>query len=88
MHLDPERSARQTPSAIDLNCAYIDPAGKIAPVIMNFRPLLQIQWPAHPRRAPVERLGGSARRSRVTLPGPDLPCAGSTEPSMGLKVTI
>jgi hypothetical protein len=28
--------------------------------------LLQIQWPAHPRRAPVERLGGSARRSRPT----------------------
>ena len=65
MHLDPERYAQQTPSAIDLNCAYIGPAGKIAPVLMKLRPLLQIQWPAlPPRRAPVERPGGSARRSR------------------------
>jgi hypothetical protein len=24
----------------------------------------------------------------VALPGPDLPCAGSTEPSMGMKVTF
>ena len=24
----------------------------------------------------------------VALPGPDLPCAGSTEPSMGMKVTV
>ncbi len=42
----------------------VSPAGEIAPVIMKLRPLLQIQWPAHPRRAPVERPGGSARRSR------------------------
>ena len=64
MHLDPERSERQTPSRICRHHEYIGPAGKIPPVIMKLRPLLQIQWPAHPRRAPVERLGGSARRSR------------------------
>ena len=35
-----------------------------SPAEVNFEAACQIQWPAHPRRAPVERLGGSARRSR------------------------
>ena len=41
MHLDPECSARQTPSRICRHHGYIGTAGKIAPVIMKLRPLLQ-----------------------------------------------
>ena len=63
MHLDPERSARQTPSRICRHHGYIDPAGKIAPVIMKLRPLLQIQWPA----PPPPRAGRTARRFGAPL---------------------
>ena len=41
MHLDPECSARQTPSRICRHHGYIGTAGKIKPVIMKLRPLLQ-----------------------------------------------
>ena len=63
MHLGPGRCARQTPSAIDPNCAYIATAGKIPPVIMKLRPLLQIQWPA----PPPARAGRTARRFGAPL---------------------
>jgi hypothetical protein len=36
----------------------------------------------------LQRSSICADPSRVALPGPDLPCAGSTEPSMGMKVHI
>jgi hypothetical protein len=41
MHLDPECSARQTPSRICRHHGYIGTAGKIKPVIVKLRPLLQ-----------------------------------------------
>ena len=63
MHLDPERSARQTPSRICRHHGYIGTAGKIAPVIMKLRPLLQIQWPA----PPPPRAGRTARRFGAPL---------------------
>ena len=51
---------------IDLNCAYIDSAGGIAPVIMKLRPLLQIQWPAPPPAA--RRSNGPAVRRAAHAP--------------------
>jgi hypothetical protein len=33
-------------------------------------------------------VGFDGKTRFVALPGPDLPCAGSTEPSMGMKVTV
>jgi hypothetical protein len=36
----------------------------LRPSLRKKKALLQIQWPAQPRRAPVERPSGPARRSR------------------------
>ena len=53
------------------------------------RPLELLHAVLEPHILPAITVVGFDGKTRfVALPGPDLPCAGSTEPSMGMKVTV